>query len=151
MQGFVSRHPFARLLYPRGLALKIASNPASQERVVFGQDEGGTVRLAFDDEAFLLELIEQGWVEVPDAAPENEQLCAFHGPNGIDLQAVDLAQQLDDALFGGRRARCGQPLGSDGQAARFGGSQGNWLSHLNATEIYVEAGLKGFGRTSDIL
>ena len=67
-----------------------------------------------DNLALFLQIIQQRWIERAHATPQHEQLCPLHSPNRINLQAVQLAEEFEDALFAGLGARRVQPLGGDG-------------------------------------
>ena len=71
------------------------------------------MRVALDDEALPLQVIQPGRVKCPDPAPQHQQLGALHRPDGVDLEAVDAAEQVDDAGFAGLRARSRQTLDGD--------------------------------------
>ena len=78
---------------------------------------------SLDNPALCLQIIQQRWLERAHATPQHEQLCPLHSPNRIDLQAVQLLEEFEEALLAGLGARCVQALGGDGQAAGFCGGQ----------------------------
>ena len=72
------------------------------------------MRVALNDDARPLQRIQPGRVECPHPAPQHEQLGPLHRPDRVDLQAVDPAEEIDDARFAGLNARPRQRLDGDG-------------------------------------
>jgi hypothetical protein len=64
--------------------------------------------------------IEGGRIVVPETAPDEELMCSCDNVHRVQLQAPDIADEVEDAGLVGRRPGACKVLTGDGQASRLG-------------------------------
>jgi hypothetical protein len=102
----VGYHPVPQLLMPYTVPLRVAAHQSRLVNwVVRGGDDRGGVRPELEELPPAPEQrIEGGRIVVPETAPDDELMRSCDNVHRVQLQAPDIADEVEDAGLVGRRA-----------------------------------------------